>query len=560
MDVDGRPLSNRSRIMSKSAVVSSRFGLKTKVGIREGSDEEEEDSHDEDEKNPKPKSKSSTPAPPEEGLQWTPATALLNPYKPSDAPLSPSNNTTTQSTRPASTGAYIKHRQMEDMSPEELRAALASALKEVDRAQSEAALLREVIRREPAGAPMLRKRVSFSNEVDLEAIGQTNRDTFRSSDSTSRSLLNETLHTSIRDRPVSDRPVCVTNQEGVSDRVATVSDRDNQDADNVQKKLITSRHDKLVQQNIYIALSATLRILFAEIGYRHEMEQLSETIKSLRTEFPLYPQKYTLFEDRKTRFAYIFLFCKINSVLIASALNNVPAPHCELLYNCSNVACVGGGSGEAVFGVAQYLKKFHGIRSVSLSSLKIRVFDPEESWRLTWERVYLENFLTCTTFDPVSKFINLSPESVTDLKLSTIDLFTFAFVRRPLFNNSWAITWVILDKFVECSKSGAFMLVIGMDGDVIARDIDNWLKVRPDMLTVYEYVGSVWDMDPLSTELIIHGYQKYVEQFGNLEDSVSSSKIRIRVSRKISASIRSRRMSGALRMLNESDSESDGDK
>ncbi len=114
-----------------------------------------------------------------------------------------------------------------------------------------------------------------------------------------------------------------------------------------EDKLVTSRHDKMVKQNIFLSVSAALRILHAEIGYRRELDQLKEIVAKIKSSFPNHREGLPdTFEDRKHRFAHIFLFCKTHVTLVASALKLVPAPHCELLSNCTQVACLGGGSGD----------------------------------------------------------------------------------------------------------------------------------------------------------------------------------------------------------------------
>jgi hypothetical protein len=393
---------------------------------------------------------------------------------------------------------------------------------------------------EPKFVP-LSKKVSFSSDVDMERTSLSFRNSWGAGDS-------------VRSREDGGGTTRSTDREGFLATPATVAADSNLERGSL-KRTSSGRGENLVQQNIFLAVSSALRIVFAEIGYRHEEAKLQETIRGYKSAFPNTNFEQNQFEDRRHRFSHIFLYCKIQTVLIATMLQRVPPQHAELLYNCNNVLCIGGGSGSAVFGVAQYLRKQKASRSVSLAVLKVRVIDPEESWRMTWERIYLENYLTCASFEPASRILNANAQNVADLKIDGVDLFTVAFVNFPVFGSSWDVTFSVMDKIVETAKSGTFFLFIGYDEVPETHNIEKWFN-KTSLTCIHEYAGTAANFDCITDNIVIHGYQKYADQFGALDDAFPTVRIRAKMFRKLRDQPRSARR---VELSDSESSESEGE-
>jgi hypothetical protein len=81
-------------------------------------------------------------------------------------------------------------------------------------------------------------------------------------------------------------------------------------------------------------------------------------------------------------------------------------------------------------------------------------------------------------------------DEVSDWGLMRVDVFTMAFVAKPVFLAMWDQTGVVIKEMVEQSKDGAFWIWVNYVDSPVNRLFDRWMREKQIPL-IHEYIGPV---------------------------------------------------------------------
>ena len=165
------------------------------------------------------------------------------------------------------------------------------------------------------------------------------------------------------------------------------------------------------------------------------------------------------YSDSVTRFAYIYRYVACHANIVSEFLENTPVLASLFDQQSVAVACLGGGPGTEMIGIAKYLRD-----SQKKPRVKCTVYDRDQSWGDSWHEIHEKMKFDFEMF-PIFKYLDVTDRKTWEREEAYLgsDLFTLVFFVSEVFKHR-DLAEPYFAKLFRRAKKGSLFLYVDNSG------------------------------------------------------------------------------------------------